>query len=134
MIGIACCGPISSALGWLDGVGFVPHTPTEDEIKHHFLPGLYLKETRIMAGHHLVQHRHEYAHASALARGSVMVSTDGVVWTRHDAPATLLLPAGVAHEVRALCDVVWYCIHPTDETDPEKVDKVLIQGGGDAHA
>lgn len=111
------------------GCGFTPHTPAADEIEHHFLPGLYLKETRIPQGSHLVQHRHEYDHASALARGSVMVSTDGVAWTRHDAPATLLLPAGVPHEVRALTDVLWYCIHPTEETDPDKVDEVLIQAG-----
>ena len=112
---------------------FAPHTPTEDEIVHHFLPGLYLKKTNIAQGKHLVQHRHEYDHASALAAGSVMVSQDGVHWTRHDAPATLMLRAGVPHEVRALTDAVWYCIHPTEETDPAKVDHVLIQGGGDAH-
>jgi hypothetical protein len=29
--------------------------------------------------------------------------------------------------IEALEDAVWFCIHATDETDPEKVDKVLIE-------
>jgi len=30
--------------------------------------------------------------------------------------------------VKALTDVIWYCIHATDEKDPSKVDEVLIKG------
>lgn len=97
------------------------------QIEHHFLPRLYLKLSRIDASTALQQHVHTYDHASHLVEGTAMVSADGgMTWETHTAPATLLIRAGIAHEVRALTDIVWYCAHVTDETDPERVDQVLI--------
>lgn len=97
------------------------------DIEHCFLPKLYLKLSRIKGGTALQQHVHTYDHASHLVEGSAMVSADGgLTWEAHNAPATLLIRAGIAHEVRALTDIVWYCAHITDETDPEKVDEGLI--------
>lgn len=97
------------------------------DIDHHFLPGLYCKLSRIAAGLHLKQHVHAYDHASHLVKGTAAVSMDGgVTWQTHEAPKTLLIVAGIAHEVIAVTDVIWICAHVTDETDPEKVDQVLI--------
>ena len=45
-----------------------------------------------------------------------------------EAPACIEIKAGMYHGVKALTDVVWYCIHSTDETNPDKVDQVLIKG------
>jgi len=96
-------------------------------IEHHFLPGLYNKLSRIGAGMHLKQHVHAYDHASHLIKGTAAVSIDGgFTWNRYEAPKTLLIVAGIAHEVIAVTDVEWYCSHITDETDPGKVDQVLI--------
>lgn len=103
------------------------------DIEHHFLPGLYCKLSRIAAGAHLVQHVHTYDHASHLVKGSASVSMDsGVTWTLYQAPATLLIRAGIAHEVMALTDIEWYCAHISDETDPEKIDETLIERNHDA--
>ncbi len=96
-------------------------------IDHHFLPGLYCKLSRIDAGQHLKQHVHTYDHASHLVKGTAALSVDGgVTWHVHTAPKTLLIVAGIAHEVMAITDIDWYCAHITDETDPDKVDEVLI--------
>jgi len=98
------------------------------DIEHHFLPGLYCKLSRIAAGMHLKQHVHEYDHASHLVKGSASLSTDGgITWEVHVAPKTLLIVAGIAHEVIALTEVVWYCAHVTDETDINKIDETLIE-------
>jgi len=43
------------------------------------------------------------------------------------APACIEIKAGVHHMISALEDVTWFCIHATEETDPLKVDQVLIQ-------
>jgi hypothetical protein len=100
------------------------------EISHHEWPGVYGKRTAMPAGTHGVQHAHTYAHCSILKSGSVMVLDESAVWRRHDAPACLVIPAGHRHEVRALTDAVWWCIHPTDVTgDPERIDESLIEGG-----
>lgn len=94
-------------------------------IAHHFGAGVYAKETRIPAGLCLTQHVHAHDHLSILADGVVDVRVDGKV-QRHYAPACLTIAAGKTHEVTALVDTVWYCVHSTDETDPDKVDAVLI--------
>ena len=99
----------------------------ETNIIHHFSDGLYAKETHIPAGQTLVQHQHTYSHLSILAKGSVILANAGENQII-DAPACIEIKAGLNHGVKALTDVIWYCIHSTDETNPNKVDEVLIKG------
>ena len=96
-------------------------------IVHHFSDGLYAKETHIAAGEMLMQHKHEYSHLSVLAKGKVVVVKDGDIQII-EAPACIEIVAGENHGVKAITDVVWFCIHATDEKDPSKVDEVLIKG------
>lgn len=101
--------------------------PTLDDlpITHHFGGGVYSKETRVAAGLILVQHKHEYDHLSILASGTVELLVDGVR-SELTGPACLTIKAGKHHGVKALTDVVWYCIHATDCADADEVDEVLI--------
>jgi mannose-6-phosphate isomerase-like protein (cupin superfamily) len=94
-------------------------------IHHHFSSGVYAKETRIPAGYVLVQHAHKHDHLSILASGSVELVVDGVK-SVVEAPACLTIAAGKHHGVKSLTDVVWYCVHATDCTDEDDIDKVLI--------
>jgi quercetin dioxygenase-like cupin family protein len=97
-------------------------------IHHHFSAGVYAKETRIPAGYVLVQHAHKHDHLSILASGSVELLVDGVK-SVVNAPACLTIAAGKHHGVKSLTDVVWYCIHATECTDVDDVDKILIVDG-----
>lgn len=108
-------------------------TPTLSDLNthHHFGGGVYAKETRISAGLILVQHKHDYDHLSVLASGTVEMLVDGVR-SKVTGPACLTIEAGKHHGVKALTDVVWYCIHATDCTDPGEVDEVLIAAPDDA--
>lgn len=94
-------------------------------ISHHFGGGVYAKETRVPAGMVLVQHKHEHDHLSVLALGRVQIEVDGVR-SELEGPACITITAGKYHGIKALTDVVWYCIHATDCTDPDKVDEVFI--------
>ncbi len=96
-------------------------------IAHHFSDGLYAKETHIPAGQMLMQHKHNYSHLSVLAKGKVVVVKDGDIQIV-EAPACIEIVAGENHGVKAITDVVWFCVHATDEKDPSKVDDVLIKG------
>ena len=95
------------------------------DTQHHFGAGVYAKEMHIPKGHVGVSHKHNYDHLSILARGKVAVVTDEhkIIY---DAPAVVTIRARMHHAIYALEDTVWYCIHPTDETDPAKVDEVAI--------
>lgn len=94
-------------------------------ITHHFGGGVYAKESRIPAGHILVQHAHKFDHLSILAEGSVEVVVDGERSVLH-APACLTIEAGKHHGVKSLTEVVWYCVHATDCADEDEIDEVLI--------
>ena len=100
-------------------------------VRHHFVgqdqeKGVYAKELHIPAGYHLVSHAHVYDHLSILAAGRVRLSVDGI--TRElTGPVALTIKAGAAHTVRALTDAVWFCIHPTKETDSSLVDAAILK-------
>lgn len=96
-------------------------------IVHHFCDGVYAKETHILRGTELAQHVHPYDHLSALLKGAVIVVA-GDEPEYHEAPCILTIKAGIMHTVIALSDVVWACIHKTDETDPDKVDHAILKG------
>lgn len=99
-------------------------------IEHHFTGGVYAKETHIPAGVELTQHIHDFDHLSILACGTVVVDVDGVCST-YQAPAAITILAGLKHTVQAISDVVWFCIHATNETEPEFVDEEIILKAGD---
>jgi len=91
-------------------------------VSHHFSVGVYAKEIRIPIGGIVVQHKHKYDHLSVLASGSIELMVDGVRSTIHG-PACLNIKAEKHHGIKALTDVVWYCIHATECTDFEKIDE-----------
>lgn len=96
-------------------------------IVHHFSDGIYARQMALPAGHFATTHAHEYDHLSILASGYAKVEVDGV-FTEYRAPACINIAAGKHHQVIALTDIVWFCIHATEETDPDKLDEVLIGG------
>ena len=100
-------------------------------IAHHFSSGVYAKETRIPAGYVLVQHKHKHDHLSILASGSIEMVVDDVR-SVVSAPVCLTISAGKHHGVRALTDVVWYCIHASVCVDENEIDEILIVEGNDA--
>jgi quercetin dioxygenase-like cupin family protein len=94
--------------------------------QHHFSDGVYAKQMALPKGHFAISHKHKYSHLSVLAAGIAVVETDGTENT-YAAPACIEIAAGVNHKITALEDVVWFCIHATEETDVEMIDNVLIE-------
>jgi quercetin dioxygenase-like cupin family protein len=95
-------------------------------IVHHFSSGVYAKEMHLPAGHFAVTHSHNYDHLSILAQGIARVITDGVVHL-YEAPACVLIKAGVHHRIEAQTATTWFCVHRSDVTDPSLIDEVLIR-------
>lgn len=98
----------------------------EGHTHHHFMNGVYAKELHIPRGFVLVSHRHRYDHLSILASGEIWLTVDGATRTING-PRAITIRAGTEHTVRAITDAVWFCVHPTDETDIEKIDETLIE-------
>ena len=93
--------------------------------RHYFSGREIAKRMEIPAGHYAISHKHKYDHLSILAEGKALVICDGEekIFT---APECITIKAGVNHEIHALEDVTWFCVHATSETDESKIDQVLI--------
>lgn len=99
-------------------------------IKHHFSSGVYAKQMHIPSGYVVGSHSHNFDHLSLLASGEVIVKTDDSE-AKYIAPAVITIDKHKNHEIHALKDSVWFCIHATEETDESKVDEVLIMKEGE---
>lgn len=104
--------------------------PSEN-IRLHFIGqdqnmGIYARELLIPEGYFLVSHSHHYDHLSILASGTVEWTAGGVTETL-TGPCAITVPARAHHTLRAITDAVWFCIHPTNETDTGKVDETLVE-------
>lgn len=108
---------------------FADAFPAEN-IAHHFVGGVYAKELHIPAGYEIVSHEHPYAHLSILASGTVICRCGDGRSSQLTGPRAITIDSGVKHSVYAVTDAVWFCIHPTDETDPDKVDAVILSQRG----
>jgi quercetin dioxygenase-like cupin family protein len=99
-----------------------------EAIAHYFSDGVYAKQMFLPKDHVARSHKHNYDHLSILASGNVEIVCNGVK-TAFIAPSCIDIKAGIEHEIIALADSVFFCIHATDETDINKVDEVLIEKG-----
>lgn len=100
-------------------------------IHHHFVgqdqaKGVYAKELHIPAGFRMVSHAHPYDHISILASGVITLQV-GDQSQQMIGPRALTIKAREHHTLFAHTDAVWFCIHPTDETDAAKVDDAILK-------
>lgn len=95
-------------------------------IQHHFGADVYIREGFIPRGHRIKKHIHTYDHYSILGMGAVAVSVDGVM-TPFYAPACIKIEAGKEHEVLAMTDAVWYCIHGANSDEVNDLNTVKIE-------
>ena len=94
------------------------------KIVHHFGAGVYIKETHFEAGEWGEKHAHSHDHLSLLASGTVRLKVDGEA-QEITGPMVVTVKAGKVHQVLAITNAVWNCIHATDCTDPAQIDNVL---------
>jgi len=97
----------------------------DPQVQNYFSDGLYAKQMVIPKGFIANQHKHTYSHLSILAKGRVIVRTDSYN-QEYIAPACIEINAEIYHQIEALEDSVWFCIHATDEADAETAEELLI--------
>ena len=96
-------------------------------VTHRFAPGVYLREIFMEADSIVIGRVHKTRHFNVLLTGAcLIVHADG---SREElrAPMTFVSEAGVQKVLYILEDMQWQTIHPTDETDMEKLDAMLVE-------
>lgn len=97
-------------------------------IQHHMPTpgnGVYIKQMHLPVGHYVETHKHNYDHFGLLGAGIAEVELDGVT-ERKQGPCVIEIKAGKVHKITAVTSIDWFCIHASNETDPEKIDETLI--------
>ncbi len=89
---------------------------------------VYIKQMHLAAGHCVDTHKHNFDHFGLLGAGIAKVEVDGSVQV-HAAPCVIEIKAGKSHQITAIENITWFCIHASSETDQDKIDAVLIKEG-----
>lgn len=98
---------------------------SEIKLLHSFGPGVYVREMMIPKGELLIGHTHKTEHLNMLTQGEILIAMDGKS-VKMIAPYTFVSSAGSQKVGLALTDTVWATIHPTVETDLDKIEANLI--------
>lgn len=101
--------------------------PIELETVHHFAPGVYARELRIPAGVLLTGKIHRTRHLNIVSKGTIAVWSEVTGPMLVHAPFTFVSEPGTRRVGFALEDTVWTTIHPTEETDLERLEIELIE-------
>ena len=99
--------------------------PAEAPVTHGFAPGIYARKMFIPAGVALTGKVHKYAHWNIILRGRIRVVTEQGL-REIVAPAMFVSPPMTKRAGFALEDTEWVTLHPTEETDPDKIEKEVV--------
>jgi hypothetical protein len=100
-------------------------TDGKEFTKHHFLPGVYLREFFLPKGMYFTTKIHNSTHFLIVASGSTKIASDNgtdVV----TGPTILVTRPGTKRAVYGITDTTFYTVHLTDETDLERIEEKLI--------
>jgi len=95
-------------------------------VTDHFADGLYARELFIPAGVCLVGALHKTNHIFTVSQGECYAVT-------HEGKEHMIAPytgqtrPGMKRVIYAVTDTVWTTYHPTDETNPEKIAKQILE-------
>ena len=99
--------------------------PDDFPTYHHFSKGVYAREFHIKAGEFVVGKIHRHDHMAMLIKGKAKVVSefgDDIM----EAPYIWESKATIKRAVLALEDCIFVTIHPTDETDLDKIEEETI--------
>lgn len=94
---------------------------------HRFSEGLYMREIFMPAGTFVVGHEHTTEHFNVILKGRVRVMCDGETVEELAAPYTFVSKAGVRKVLYVVEDTIWQTLHPTEETDIDKLEATLVK-------
>ena len=99
----------------------------EAPLKHNFADGVYVRELHIPKGSLIMGKRHRYETCNILLKGKLaMYMGRGEPSNVIEAPLIFNSKPGVKKFAFALEDTIFLNIHPTNETDVDKIEEMFI--------
>ena len=95
-------------------------------VTNHFAPDVYAREIFMPAGSIVIGHKHKTEHFNIVLSGSANVMCDDKI-EYIEAPSIFVSKPGVRKVLYILEDMRWVTIHPTKETDMDKLEEICIE-------
>lgn len=102
------------------------NNPVDIEVVHRFAPGVYTREMIVPAGVMLTGYIHKTEHISIFLQGRMLVTNGEGQSVEIVAPIVETAMPGVKRAGIALEEVRWITIHPTEETDIDRLEDLLV--------
>jgi hypothetical protein len=97
----------------------------DSSVEHFFAPGTYGRQMTISKGLTVIGKIHKHSHINIISKGVIDVMTEFGV-ARYAAPITFISNPTTKRIVCAIEETIWTCIHATDKTDLDEIEKELI--------
>ena len=97
----------------------------ECPVRNLFAPDVYMREITMPADSVIIGHEHKTEHFNIVLKGKARVVQDDKV-EYIEAPCIFVSKAGVRKVLYIEEEMVWATVHPTKETDLEKIEKETI--------
>jgi hypothetical protein len=105
---------------------FLQSLPQADHITTHiFSPGVYCRQVEIAADIILIGRIHRHETFNILLKGKIEIAMEDGGVTVMEAPHIFTSGPGVQKLIRTLSDITFLNIHPTTETDVEKLEEMF---------
>lgn len=99
----------------------------ECPVTHHFADGQYMRETLMPKDSLVIGEKHKHSTINILLKGKLSVfQGEGNPVLEIEAPHTWVSEAGVQKVGYCHSDVIIANLHPTDETDVDKIKDIFI--------
>lgn len=98
----------------------------ECPITNRFAPHCYAREISMPAGSIIIGHKHKTKHFNVILTGKASVMMDGEV-VHIEAPDVFVSEPGVRKVLYIREDMRWMTIHPTEETDLDKLEEEIVE-------
>ncbi len=103
------------------------HEQVDCPIEHEFADGVYSRKMYVPAGSFVIGKMHRFNTYNILLKGDVSVyAGENMPVTRIKAPYTFVSDPLVQKMAYFHEDSIWINIHPTEETDLEKIEEKFI--------
>jgi hypothetical protein len=94
------------------------------KVKHIQADGVYIKTTFVPKDVKFYTKRTPDSHVAILAHGEILMIETEDKQTKYRAPANYVIPANSRIAFYTLTDCVFYCVHATDETNIDTLDRI----------
>lgn len=104
---------------------FLQEQQVDCPVRHHFGPGVYIREVVLPTGSYIIGHRHNSPHMNIMLEGHItLINNDG---TRTELRAPQTFASGPGRKIAYIHETVrWQNVYATEETDVETLEAQLL--------